>query len=133
MYFINDEAEWLRILAEIRWNGNVCSPFNPLSKVYHCGNGKFRCQNSKKYFTAKTKSIFENSRLPISVWMIALETYHLNRNITATDIAEKCNISVKSAALLLKKIRNTHPQAKNGPPQNADKLNLSKWFEILRK
>src|SRR5205085_2101566 len=53
------------------------SPFDPNSKVYECADKeistkkysvkykRFQCKTTEKYFNAKNKTIFENTKLPL--------------------------------------------------------------------
>src|SRR5258708_23317292 len=59
-------------LTSIRWRGNVVSPFDPQSKVYRCNGNKFKCKNSKKYFNVRTATIFEDTKIPLQKWFVAL-------------------------------------------------------------
>ena len=34
---------------KLRWKDGVVSPFDKTSKVYKCGNGKYRCSKTGKY------------------------------------------------------------------------------------
>lgn len=71
-YRFNTEEECLKYLEEIRWNGNVVSPYNIYSKVYKCKGGKYKCSVTGKYFTAKTQTIFEKSKVSLRKWFILL-------------------------------------------------------------
>ena len=57
-----DEQTCIDHLEELRWNGNVVSPFDATSKVYNCKGNKYKCKNSGKYFNVKTNTIFDNTR-----------------------------------------------------------------------
>lgn len=35
-------------LEQIRWNGNIVSPFDAQSKVYKCAGNKYKCKNTGK-------------------------------------------------------------------------------------
>ena len=67
MGYFSNEQKCIEYLEKIRWNGNVISPFDPTSKVYKCSNG-YWCKNTNKTFNVKTKTIFENSKIPLRVW-----------------------------------------------------------------
>ena len=41
-----DEQSCINHLEEIRWEGNIVSPFVSDSKVYRCKNNKYRCKES---------------------------------------------------------------------------------------
>lgn len=60
-----DEKTCMDYLAEMRWNGDVISPFDETSKVYAMKDGRFMCKNTKKYFNAKVGTIFEDTKIPL--------------------------------------------------------------------
>ena len=71
-----NEQVFIKHLEKIIWKGKPpVSPFDPNSKVYRYKNGKYRCKNTSKYFTIKTGTIFENSKLPLWKWFYALHLY----------------------------------------------------------
>lgn len=94
-------------LEMIRWNGNVVSPFDSNSKVYKCKGNKYRCLNTKRYFNVRTKSIFENSKVPLQTWLMAiyLFTAASKRGISSYSMADQLGITQKSAWFLLSRIR----------------------------
>ena len=42
------EASCIAYLENKRWKNGVVSPFDPSSKVYHRGDGMYRCKNTGK-------------------------------------------------------------------------------------
>ena len=48
-----DEQTCIEYLEELRWGGNVISPFDETSTVYKCKGNKYRCRNTGKYFNVK--------------------------------------------------------------------------------
>ena len=67
-----DEQKCIDFLEQILWNGNPVSPFDPTSKVYKCKNNRYRCKNTGKYFNVKTETIFENTKVSLQNWFIAI-------------------------------------------------------------
>lgn len=100
-------------LEMVRWNGNVISPFDPTSKVYKCKNNRYRCLNTKKYFTVRTGSIYENSKIPLQTWMMAIYLFSVaKRGISSYQMAEQLGITQKSAWFMLSRLRYgmNHPE-----------------------
>lgn len=64
----SDEKACIKYLEELFWKGTPVSPFDPTSKVYKCKNGKYKCKNTGKYFTVKTGTIFEGTKLELKKW-----------------------------------------------------------------
>ena len=88
------------------WDGEPVSPFDKTSTVYKCSNGMYRCKNTGKYFTVKTGTIFENTKLPLMKWFMAIYilTSH-KKGIASTQLARDIGITQKSAWFLSQKIR----------------------------
>jgi len=94
-------------LEETRWNGNVVSPFGPTSKVYDCKGNKYKCKNTGKYFNVKTSTIFDNTKMPLQKWFLAiwLSTSH-KKGISSLQLARNLDITQKSVWFMLQRIRN---------------------------
>lgn len=134
-----DEQTCLTYLADIRWQGMVTSPFSPTGKVYECANGQYRCRDSARYFSAKTGTIFQNSRLPLRIWFHAIWLMQQNPTITSVALSKELAITQKSAWLMQQRIREqlgikkvrTRQAAEQEP--EISKLNLVEWLNSLKK
>lgn len=106
-----DEAACLTFLEQIRWGGNVVSPFDATSTVYRCKNNRFKCRNTNKYFNAKTGTTFEETKLPLQKWFIAmyLESSH-KKGISSHQLAKDIDVTQKTAWFLLHRIRFICPK-----------------------
>lgn len=101
-----DEQSCIDHLEKIIWQGNVVSPFDSTSKVYKCKNNRYKCKNSGKYFTIKTGSLFEGTKIPLQQWFLAIYLFSFNKKgISSYQLAKDLNISQKSAWLMLSKLR----------------------------
>ena len=58
-----DEQTCINHLEQLRWNGNVVSPFDATSQVYKCAGNKYKCKNTGKYFNVKTNTLFDNTKI----------------------------------------------------------------------
>lgn len=101
-----DDQSCIDHLEELRWNGNVVSPFDPTSKVYDCKGNKYKCKETGKYFNVKTNTIFDNTKLPLQKWFLAiwLATSH-KKGISSLQLGRDLNITQKSAWFMLQRIR----------------------------
>jgi len=101
-----DEQSCIDHLEELRWNGNVVSPFDLDSKVYNCKGNKYKCKNTGKYFNVKTNTIFDNTKLPLQKWFLAiwLVTGH-KKGISSLQLGRDLDITQKSAWFMLGRIR----------------------------
>lgn len=102
-----DEQACIEYLEEARWGNNVISPFDPTSKVYECKNNRFKCKNTGKYFNVRTQTMFDNSKIELQKWFIAiwLCTSH-KKGMSSLQLSRDLNITQKSAWFMLQRIRN---------------------------
>lgn len=100
------EQSCINHLEIIRWDGNVISPFDNTSKVYKCKGNKYQCKNTGKYFNVKTNTIFDNTKLELQKWFLAiwLVTSH-KKGISSLQLGRDLNITQKSAWFMLQRIR----------------------------
>ena len=94
-------------MEQLRWNGNVVSPFDCTSKVYKCKDNKYRCKNTGKYFNVKTNTLFDNTKIPLRKWFAAiwLVTYH-KKGVSSLQLSRDIDVTQKTAWFMLQRIRN---------------------------
>src|SRR5438093_7912928 len=125
----SDEDAARELLESLRWpNGPVCP---------HCGGdepykltpkptsqrpgrkGLYKCRACRKQFTVTVGTIFEDSHIPISKWLL---TIHLmcasKKGVSAHQIHRMLGVSYKAAWFMCHRIR----YAMTGDPQAAEKL-----------
>ena len=101
-----DEESAVIYYEKIRWGDKVISPFDPTSKVYKCKNGKYKCKNTGKYFTYRTKTFFANTKLSMRSWLYAIIMVANHKTgISSYQLADDLDISQKTAWCMLHKIR----------------------------
>lgn len=94
------EQSCIDYLEEMRWHGNVVSPFDKTSKVYKCKDNKYRCKNTGKYFNVKTKTIFHKTSLPLIKWFEAIWRILSNkRGINSVQLGNDIGVSQKPHGL----------------------------------
>lgn len=101
-----DEQSCIDHFEKIRWDGNVVSPFDATSKVWKCKGNKYQCKNTGKYFNVKTATLFDNTKMPLQTWFLAifLITSH-RKGISSLQLGRDLNITQKSAWFMLQRIR----------------------------
>lgn len=94
-------------LEQLRWNGNIISPFDSTSKVYKCKDNKYRCKNTGKYFNVKTNTLFDNTKIELRKWFLAIYivTSH-KKGISSMQLAKDIDVTQKTAWFMLQRIRN---------------------------
>lgn len=100
-----DQQSCIDHLEKIRWDGNVVSPFDPFSKVYKCPDNKYKCKNTRKYFNVKTRTLFDNTRVPLQKWFITLWIFlNQEKAISSVELGKRIGVSQKTAWLMLQKL-----------------------------
>lgn len=104
--FPNDEA-CIKHLEKLYWTaGSPVSPFDNTSTVYKCKNNRYRCKNTGKYFTVTTGTMFENTKINLTVWFIAIWLVACHKTgISSYQLARDLGVTQKTAWYMLHKIR----------------------------
>lgn len=101
-----DEQSCINHLEGLRWEGVVTSPFDASSRVYKCPNNRYKCKNSNKYFNVRTGTIFEDTKLPLQKWFLALYIFSSHKKgISSHQLAKDISITQKSAWFVLHRLR----------------------------
>jgi len=116
----SNEEEAYKELESIRWENGVVCP--------HCKNiganlipaiterktrtGKvtyrriWRCLSCKKQFSVLVGTIFEDSRIPLSKWLLAIHELNADKNgVSSCELGRKLGITQKSAWFMAQRIR----------------------------
>ena len=101
-----DEQTCINHLEQLRWNSNVVSPFDATSKVYKCAGNKYKCKNTGKYFNVRTATLFDNTKIELQTWFLAiyLITGH-KKGISSLQLSKDLNTTQKTAWFMLHRIR----------------------------
>lgn len=103
---LSSEENATKYFEKMRWENKVISPYDSTSKVYKCGNGKYKCKNTGRYFDVKTGTPLANTKLPITKWLLAMFLFQADKGgISSCQLARILEITQKSAWHLLMKIR----------------------------
>ncbi|MCT3982351.1 IS1595 family transposase [Elizabethkingia anophelis] len=102
----SSEQDCIDYLETLRWSKVPVSPFDPTSKVYKCKNNQYRCKNTGKYFNVKTDTMFENSKISLRKWFLAiwLVTAH-KKGISSIQLSKDIGTTQKTAWFMLQRIR----------------------------
>ena len=103
----SDENKCRKHLEQLRWNGNIVCPFCNGEKIYKFSDNKtYKCANCKNKFNATVGTIFENTKIPLSKWFVAmyLITSH-KKGISSLQLSLDLGITQKTAWFVLHRIR----------------------------
>ena len=70
----NSEKRYRDFITEQRWHKVVVCPFCGSIHVYTCSNGdnQFKCGDCHKRFSCLVGTIFQNTKLPLQKWFMAM-------------------------------------------------------------
>ena len=89
-----DEESCIRYFEKMRWGDEIVSPYDASSKVYKCGNGKYKCKNTGRYFDVKTGTAFANTKLPMRAWFYAMMLFLSHkRGVSSCQLARDLGIT----------------------------------------
>src|SRR5580704_1208401 len=110
-----NEAQAVAFLEKQRWADQPACPRCWSREVYQMvgRDGKrnkdyrWRCRGCQKLFTVRTGTIFEETRLPLRVWVYAIwKACSSKKGISALQLAREMEITHKSALFVLRRIRH---------------------------
>ena len=109
------EGQAVAFLERQRWGDAPGCPRCGDTNVYQMmdmGGGRnkdyrWRCRGCRKMFTVRTGTIFEESRLPLRVWVYAFwKACSSKKGISALQLSREMEITHKSALFVLRRIRH---------------------------
>jgi transposase-like protein len=115
--YFSDEDAARELLEEMRWgkNGAVCphcggaDPYKLVAKATSKKPGRkglYKCKACRKQFTVTVKTVFEDSRIPISKWLLALHLLASSKKgVSAHQLHRNLGISYKAAWFMAHRLR----------------------------
>lgn len=122
--YFSDEDAARELLEEMRWgkDGAVCphcggsSPYKLTPKPTSKRPGRkglYKCRACRKQFTVTVSTVFEDSHIPISKWLMAIHLLASStKGISAHQLHRNLGISYKGAWFMAHRLRFA---AANGP------------------
>jgi transposase-like protein len=111
----NNEKSAVEFLEKQRWGDTVGCPRCGAVEVYKMigrdgqrnKDYRWRCRGCKEMFTVRTGTIFEETRLPLRVWVYAFwKACSSKKGISALQLSREMEITHKSALFVLRRIRH---------------------------
>src|SRR5471030_3005432 len=105
---IPDEAAAIAHFTAIRWKSGAFCPYCGSVKVYHFSDAKtHKCGDCRQRFSIKVGTIFEDTKLPLRKWFMAIwmATNH-PKGIASTTLAKDLKITQKSAWFVMHRLRH---------------------------
>ncbi len=108
METFSDEQVCIDHLRAIRWKNGAYCPHCGSTKVYHFSDNRtHKCSDCRQRFSIKVGTIFEDTKLPLRKWFMAIwmVTSH-TKGIASTQLAKDLKITQKSAWFVLHRLRH---------------------------
>lgn len=103
-----DELTAIKHFEAIRWADGAYCPRCGSTKVYHFSDQKtHKCGDCRKRFSIKVGTIFEDSKIGLQKWFMAiwLITSH-KKGIASTQLAKDISVTQKTAWFMLHRLRH---------------------------
>jgi transposase-like protein len=110
-----DEAKAVAFLEKQRWGNEPACPKCGSLEVYQMKGRdgernkdyRWRCRDCSQFFTVRTGTPFEETRLPLRVWVYAIwKACSSKKGISALQLSREMEITHKSALFVLRRIRH---------------------------
>jgi transposase-like protein len=115
------EQACIDYLAEARWGKEIVCPHCGSLGGYKFSNGKlFKCKECRKQFTVRIGTIFEESRIPLKKWFLAIYLLtSLKKGLSSVQLGKYVGVTQKTAWFMLQRIRYAISQDSfNAPLKN---------------
>jgi len=105
--YFSDEQVCIDTIAAIRWpNGPVCAHCEYTEHYYLATQKRWKCKNCGTQFSVKVGTIFEDSRMSLDKWLMALwMLVNCKNGISSYEIGRDLGITQKSAWFVLHRLR----------------------------
>ena len=110
--YFNSEDKCKQAIIESRWGdgGVIC----PRCGAHNCvvrKDGQFRCKTCRKNFSCLVGTIFENTKLPLIKWFVAMYLISSHKKgISSHQLSRDIDVTQPTAWYMLQKIRLLYPQ-----------------------
>lgn len=112
--FFKDEETCRKYFEQVRFRGGDYCPHCGHTHINRFTGGKrYRCAKCKKDFSIKTKTLFDDSKIPLRKWFVAI--YLLGKNkkgISSINLADQVGTTQKTAWYMDHRIRKALKQNK---------------------
>lgn len=111
--YFNSEETCKQTIIESRWsNGDVVCPYCGNHNCAERTDGRFRCKCCRKNFSCLVGTIFENTKLPLIKWFIAMYLISSHKKgVSSYQLSRDINVTQSTAWYMLQKIRLLYHQS----------------------
>jgi transposase-like protein len=107
MAYFSSDAVCRKHMENLRWKNGVACPFCGTMKIYRFKDGKyFKCADCRKKFTVTVGTVFENTKVPLSKWFVAIYLISSHKKgISSCQLARDLSVKQQTAWFMLHRIR----------------------------
>ena len=111
--YFNSDDTCKQAIIESRWsNGDVVCPYCGNHNCVKRTDGRFRCKSCRKNFSCLVGTIFENTKLPLIKWFVAMYLISSHKKgVSSYQLSRDINVTQSTAWYMLQKIRLLYPQS----------------------
>lgn len=108
MKAIPDEQAAVDHFTAIRWKNGAFCPYCGSTRVYHFSNKRsHKCGDCRQRFSIKVGTIFEDSKLGLRLWMLAVWYVSSHKKgIASTQLAKDLGVTQKTAWFMMHRLRH---------------------------
>ena len=106
--YFDTEEKTMKHIETVRWEGNRCCPRCRSVETTESSHKKmpYWCKSCRKYFSVRTGTLMEDSRLPYRKWLTAVYLMGTSlKGVSSTKLASDLGITQKTAWFLGHRIR----------------------------
>jgi len=107
MAAIPDEQTAIDHFTAIRWKNGAFCPYCGSTRVYHFSNRRtHKCADCRSRFSIKVGTIFEDSKIELRVWLMAIWLITAHKNgIASTTLSVDLGVTQKTAWFMTQCLR----------------------------
>ncbi len=118
-------------LEKARWDDEIaCPKCGVIGNIYKYKDGKlFKCGACRKQFTVRVGTIFEDSKIPLQKWFLAIYlATSLKKGISSIQLSKYIGITQKSAWFMLHRIRHAIESGNFDKPQLSGDVEIDETY-----
>lgn len=110
--YFNTEDKCRKAIVQTRWkDGDIVCPHCGTHHCYHRADGSYRCPSCKRNFSCLVGTIFDNTKLPLRKWFMAMYLISCHKKgISSAQLATDIQVTQKTAWFILHKVRTLFKQ-----------------------
>jgi transposase-like protein len=99
------DKEIIKLLEHLRWGKKTECPHCGSNKIVdYVVESKFQCENCFRSFSVFSKTELENTKLPISTWLLAYHLIKENKNLQPATLNKWLNVTQRTSITIHEKI-----------------------------